>query len=137
MAEGAIWEFWADKRIGSGSDGSAKPVHFVPDCPCGSLPLRRLHRANHADSLGWFVAVQGWDLYSDETTKSLTAAQNTTVTAGNGVRACVCIPTIPGKGRPPSLGASAECKLVFNRYARARPLCMQACTPSVCGARCS
>ena len=32
MAEGALWEFWADKRIGS--EGSAKPVRFVPGSVC-------------------------------------------------------------------------------------------------------
>ena len=113
MEEGALWEFWADKRIGN--DGSAKPVSFVPECPCGPLPRRRLHRANRAGGrrigsglMHGLLAAQGWDLYDEETTRSLTAAQNMSVQAGNGVCACVCILTIPGKGRPRSLGASAE-----------------------------
>ena len=69
-------------------------------CICGPLPRRRLHRANRAGGrrissglIHGLLAAQGWDLYDEETTRSLMAAQNTNVEAGNGVCvACVIQP---------------------------------------------
>ena len=156
MAEGALWEFWADKRIGS--EGSAKPVRFVPEsvcdgywysiqkplpyasrsrvmCLCGPLPRRRLHRANRAGGrrisgglMYGLLAAQGWDLYDEETTRRLIAAQNINVEAGNGVCCACVIQSNHTKKRQTSqtqgLCATAECKLVTDRYARARGICV-------------